>query len=96
MRAAVLAFLTFVHPPRQEEIRLLVRADDLGAAHAINEASIKACTDGIARSVEIIAPGPWLPEADDDRHPAAATIAAATSIPSAARRIAPRAARRLK
>jgi predicted glycoside hydrolase/deacetylase ChbG (UPF0249 family) len=63
MRAALLAFLTVVPAPRQEEIRLLVRADDLGAAHAINEASIKACTEGIARSVEIIAPGPWFPEA---------------------------------
>jgi predicted glycoside hydrolase/deacetylase ChbG (UPF0249 family) len=49
--------------PQEEGIRLLVRADDLGAAHAINEASIKACKEGIARSVEIIAPGPWFLEA---------------------------------
>ncbi|HXX93276.1 MAG TPA: polysaccharide deacetylase family protein [Planctomycetota bacterium] len=51
-------------PASQErEIRLLVRADDLGAAHAINEASIKACKEGIARSVEILVPGSWFLEA---------------------------------
>jgi predicted glycoside hydrolase/deacetylase ChbG (UPF0249 family) len=62
MRLGILLCLAFL--PRQEgEIRLLVRADDLGAAHAINEASIKACAEGIARSVEIIVPGPWFPEA---------------------------------
>ena len=62
MKTGLLVCLALL--PRQEgEIRLLVRADDLGAAHAINEASIRACKDGIARSVEIIAPGPWFPEA---------------------------------
>ena len=63
MRAAILAVLALLPARRQEEIRLLVRVDDLGVAHAVNEASIKACTEGIARSVEIIAPGPWFPEA---------------------------------
>jgi len=62
MRIGLLLCLALL--PRQEgEIRLLVRADDLGAAQAINAASIKSCTEGIARSVEIIVPGPWFPEA---------------------------------
>ena len=63
MRIGIL-LLSLALAPRQEgEIRLLVRADDLGAAHAINEASLKACKEGIARSVEIIVPGAWFLEA---------------------------------
>jgi predicted glycoside hydrolase/deacetylase ChbG (UPF0249 family) len=44
-------------------IRLLVRADDLGAALAVNEASMKTVDSGIARSVEVIVPGPWFRDA---------------------------------
>lgn len=43
--------------------RLLVRADDMGSSHAANIACIKACRDGIARSAEVIVPGPWFMEA---------------------------------
>lgn len=50
-------------PPQSGEIRLIVRADDMGVAHAGNEACIKACKDGIARSVEVIVPGQWFLEA---------------------------------
>jgi predicted glycoside hydrolase/deacetylase ChbG (UPF0249 family) len=45
------------------EIRLLVRADDMGAGQAINEGCIEACRSGIARSVEVIVPGPWFLDA---------------------------------
>lgn len=45
------------------EIRLLVRADDMGAALGVNEACIKSAKDGIARSVEVIVPGPWFLDA---------------------------------
>jgi predicted glycoside hydrolase/deacetylase ChbG (UPF0249 family) len=45
--------------PPQEEIRLVVRSDDLGAAQAVNEGCLKSFTDGIARTVEVIVPGPW-------------------------------------
>lgn len=41
------------------EIRLLVRADDMGVAVGVNEACIRSLKDGIARSVEVIVPGPW-------------------------------------
>ncbi|NJO03720.1 MAG: ChbG/HpnK family deacetylase [Bacteroidia bacterium] len=45
------------------KIYLLVRADDMGFAHAVNEACIATYTEGIARSVEVIVPGPWFEEA---------------------------------
>src|SRR6185436_5697985 len=45
------------------EVRLLVRADDMGVALGVNEACIRACTEGIARSVEVIVPGPWFLDA---------------------------------
>jgi chitin disaccharide deacetylase len=50
-------------PAREGDIRLLVRADDMGAAQAVNEACIKSYKDGIVRSVEVIVPGPWFPDA---------------------------------
>jgi predicted glycoside hydrolase/deacetylase ChbG (UPF0249 family) len=43
-------------------IRLLVRVDDMGVAQSVDEACIKTCKEGIARSVEVIVPGPWFPD----------------------------------
>jgi predicted glycoside hydrolase/deacetylase ChbG (UPF0249 family) len=45
------------------EIRLLVRADDMGSSHAANVACIAAYKEGIVRSVELMVPGPWFTEA---------------------------------
>ena len=45
------------------EIRLLVRADDMATSHAANGACIQSYRDGLARSVEVVVPGPWYPEA---------------------------------
>jgi chitin disaccharide deacetylase len=45
------------------EIRLIARADDMGAAQAINEGCIEAYKSGIVRSVEVIVPGPWFLDA---------------------------------
>ena len=45
------------------EIRLLVRADDMGVALSVNEACIQSHRDGIVRSVEVIVPGPWFLDA---------------------------------
>ena len=42
--------------------RLVVRMDDLGGSHAINEAIIKCYKEGIGRSTEIMAPTPWFLE----------------------------------
>jgi chitin disaccharide deacetylase len=47
----------------QDEIRLLVRSDDMGAAQSVNEGCVRSVLDGIARSVEVIVPGPWYPQA---------------------------------
>ena len=43
--------------------RLIVRVDDMGCSHAVNEAILKCCTEGIATSVEVLVPSPWFPEA---------------------------------
>lgn len=47
----------------QEPIYLLVRADDIGSFHAANDACMDVFTKGICRSVELMAPCPWFPEA---------------------------------
>ncbi len=43
--------------------RLIIRADDMGFAHAGNEAILKSYRDGVATAVEVIVPSPWFPEA---------------------------------
>lgn len=55
----------------EDEIMLLVRSDDMGAAHAVNEACLTTVTDGIARSIEVIVPAPWFLEAAEmlNKHP---------------------------
>jgi len=45
------------------EIILLVRADDIGSSHAANLACIEAYRNGIAKSVEVMVPCAWFPEA---------------------------------
>lgn len=45
------------------EIRLIIRSDDIGFCHTANEACMKVYTDGISRSVEILATAPWFMEA---------------------------------
>ena len=47
------------------EIRLIVRADDIGSSHAANLACIRSYREGIARSVEVMVPAPWFNEAVD-------------------------------
>ncbi len=44
-------------------IKLIVRADDMASFHAANIACIKVYKEGIARSVEIMVPCAWFPEA---------------------------------
>jgi predicted glycoside hydrolase/deacetylase ChbG (UPF0249 family) len=45
------------------KIRLLVRGDDIGSFHAANLGCIESYKNGIMRSVEIMVPCPWYPEA---------------------------------
>src|SRR5260370_19426989 len=47
--------------PRDAKL-LVVHADDLGAAHSINRAAIKALQSGLVSSASIMIPCPWLPE----------------------------------
>ena len=49
--------------PRTAPPRLIVRGDDMGYAHAGNEAIVKCAKEGIESSVEVIVPSPWFPEA---------------------------------
>jgi chitin disaccharide deacetylase len=48
---------------QQKFARLIVRGDDMGFTHAGNEALIKCYKEGIERSIEVIVPSPWFPEA---------------------------------
>jgi predicted glycoside hydrolase/deacetylase ChbG (UPF0249 family) len=47
----------------EEEIYLLVRGDDIGSSHAANVGCIASYQKGIMRSVELMPPCPWFPEA---------------------------------
>lgn len=47
----------------QANPRLIVRSDDMGAFHAVNEACIQAYKEGVQTSVEVMAVTPWFPEA---------------------------------
>lgn len=53
----------FLQGMAQQPARLIVRGDDMGYTHSGNEAMIKAYAQGIERSIEVIVPSPWFPEA---------------------------------
>lgn len=44
-------------------VRLLVRADDAGSSWASNVGCLRACSEGIARSVEVMMPCAWVEHA---------------------------------
>jgi len=50
-------------PAADVPIRLIVRGDDMGSSQASNEAAIRCFRDGAMRDVELMAVGPWFPEA---------------------------------
>ena len=48
---------------QQNPARLIVRGDDMGFSNSGNLAAIKTYKEGIVRSVEVLVPSPWFPEA---------------------------------
>lgn len=58
--AAAAILLSCISAKAQE---LVIRIDDMGAFHSVNEASIDVYKNGIAQSVEVLAVGAWFPEA---------------------------------
>jgi predicted glycoside hydrolase/deacetylase ChbG (UPF0249 family) len=60
---AMLAGLAAPAPAAESPIRLIVRGDDMGSSHASNEAVVRCFRDGVMRDVEVMAVGPWFPEA---------------------------------
>ena len=59
----ILFLAQFVAAQSTKEIRLLVRGDDMGSFASANQACIEAATKGIARSIEVMVPCAWFPEA---------------------------------
>lgn len=56
--------ISFIDSYAQDKFaQLIVRGDDMGFSHAGNEALIKCYKEGIERSVEVLVPSPWFPEA---------------------------------
>jgi predicted glycoside hydrolase/deacetylase ChbG (UPF0249 family) len=53
----------FVRPGDKDDIRLIVRADDMGFSRAANMACIKGYREGIITTVEVLVPGPWFMDA---------------------------------
>jgi CubicO group peptidase (beta-lactamase class C family)/predicted glycoside hydrolase/deacetylase ChbG (UPF0249 family) len=47
----------------QQNPRLIVRADDMGAFHSANTASVECYQNGIVTSIELMVVTPWFPEA---------------------------------
>lgn len=47
----------------QQPPRLIIRGDDMGFSHSGNTALIKCYKEGIEKSIEVIVPSPWFPEA---------------------------------
>ncbi|HRP57877.1 polysaccharide deacetylase family protein [Agriterribacter sp.] len=54
---------TIVLYAQHSPARLIVRGDDMGFSHSGNLAAVKTYKEGIVRSVEVLVPSPWFPEA---------------------------------
>lgn len=55
--------LTVITFSQEQPPRLIIRGDDMGFSHSGNLALIKCFKEGIERSIEVIVPSPWFPEA---------------------------------
>lgn len=61
--ALLCLFITISSFAQQKPPRLIIRGDDMGFSHSGNEALIKCYKEGIEKSIEVIVPSPWFPEA---------------------------------
>lgn len=59
----IFTVLLSVSGQNKNEVYLLIRGDDIGSSHTANVACIESYKNGIMRSVELMVPGPWFPEA---------------------------------
>jgi predicted glycoside hydrolase/deacetylase ChbG (UPF0249 family) len=59
----ILLFPLRPNAQQDSRISLLIRGDDIASSHAANVACIQSYKNGIMRSVELMVPGPWFPEA---------------------------------
>ena len=58
-----IAFTFYAMGQENKDVNLIIRGDDIGSSHAANLGCIKSYRDGIMRSVEIMVPCSWFPEA---------------------------------
>ena len=63
MRPLALLLAALALQPAPPGIRLIVKGDDMAAAHGINVATIEAYTRGVLTTTNVIVPAPWFPEA---------------------------------
>jgi predicted glycoside hydrolase/deacetylase ChbG (UPF0249 family) len=67
MKRSALGFILLIlmqsYGCAQQDIKLLVRGDDIGSSHNANLACIESYKNGIVRSVEIMVPCSWFEEA---------------------------------
>ncbi|MDX1285220.1 MAG: ChbG/HpnK family deacetylase, partial [Draconibacterium sp.] len=59
----ILLFLSTMLFAQNNDIKLIIRSDDIGSSHAANVGCIESFTNGITTSVELMAPCPWFFEA---------------------------------
>ncbi len=64
-KTTLLALVWFCLPmhSQNENPRLIVRSDDMGAFHSVNVASMEAYNKGIETTIEVMPVTPWFPEA---------------------------------
>jgi predicted glycoside hydrolase/deacetylase ChbG (UPF0249 family) len=63
--AAIIAmfFITNAVNAQTQPTRLIIRGDDMGFSHAGNLGVIESYKNGIEKSIEVLVPSPWFPEA---------------------------------
>ena len=61
--AICLLFFVSYTTAQTKPARLIIRGDDMGFAHGGNLGLIESYKNGIEKSIEVLVPSPWFPEA---------------------------------